>query len=141
MKCIILAGGKGSRLSEYTYKIPKPMVKIGGKPILDYIIKFYIKYGVKEFFIAAGYKVKVIKKYYNKTRFQNIKINVINTGLNTLTGKRIKKLKKYFSENENFYLTYGDGVSNVNIKKVYNLHKKKKSYFDTHSCSSTCKIW
>ncbi len=127
MKCIILAGGKGSRLSEYTYKIPKPMVKIGGKPILDYIIKFYIKYGVKEFFIAAGYKAKVIKKYYNKKRFQNIKINVINTGLNTLTGKRIKKLKKYFSENENFYLTYGDGVSNVNIKKVYNLHKKKKA--------------
>ena len=127
MKCIILAGGKGSRLSEYTSKIPKPMVKIGKKPILDHIINYYNYFGVKEFIIAAGYKYKIIKDYYKKNNQNRFEIKVINTGLNTLTGKRIKKLEKFFSNNENFFLTYGDGVSNVNLKKVYNLHLKKKA--------------
>ena len=86
MKCIILAGGKGSRLSEYTTKIPKPMVKIGNKPILDHIINYYNSYGVKKFIIAAGYKYKIIKNYY-KQKKNNIEIKVVNTGLNTLTGK------------------------------------------------------
>ncbi len=127
MKCIILAGGKGSRLSEYTTKIPKPMVKIGNKPILDHIINYYNSYGVKKFIIAAGYKYKIIKNYYKQKKKNNIEIKVVNTGLNTLTGKRIKKLEKFFSKDENFYLTYGDGVSNINLKKVYELHIKKKA--------------
>ncbi len=127
MKCVILAGGKGSRLSEYTKNTPKPMVKIGGKPILDHIINYYIHYGVKEFFIAAGYKANIIKKYYKNKNNQNIKINVINTGIDTLTGKRIKKLEHFFSKDENFYLTYGDGVSNVDLKKICKIHHKKKS--------------
>ena len=127
MKCIILAGGKGSRLSEYTSKIPKPMVKIGKKPILDHIINYYNYYGVKEFIIAAGYKYKKIKDYYKNINHNKFEIKVINTGLDTLTGKRIKKLEKFFSNNENFFLTYGDGVSNVNLKKVYDLHLRKKA--------------
>lgn len=127
MKCIILAGGKGSRLSEYTTKIPKPMVKIGNKPILDHIIKYYVSYGIKEFFIAAGYKANFIKNYYKKKNNKNIKINVIDTGLNTLTGKRIKKLEKYFAKDEDFFLTYGDGLSNVDLKKIVNIHKKNKA--------------
>ena len=127
MKCIILAGGKGSRLSEYTTKIPKPMVKIGNKPILDHIINYYNSYGVKKFIIAAGYKYKIIKNYYKQKKKNNIEIKVVNTGLNTLTGKRIKKLEKFFSKDENFYLSYGDGVSNINLKKVYELHIKKKA--------------
>ena len=126
MKCIILAGGKGSRLSEYTYKIPKPMVKIGKKPILDHIIDYYKFYGVSDFIIAAGYKHKIIKDYYSK---KNNKVNIIvvNTGLETLTGKRIKKLENFFKPNEDFFLTYGDGLSNVNLKKILKLHVKKKA--------------
>ena len=103
MKCIILAGGKGSRLSEYTSKIPKPMVKIGKKPILDHIINYYNYFGVKEFIIAAGYKYKIIKDYYKNNNQNRFEIKVINTGLNKLTGKRIKKLEKFFSNNENFF--------------------------------------
>ena len=91
LKVVILAGGKGTRLSEYTKDIPKPMVKIGGKPILSHIIKYYSSYGVDEFIIASGYKHSVIKNYYkNKKR-----IKVINTGVNSLTGKRIKLMETY----------------------------------------------
>ena len=102
MKCIILAGGKGSRLSEYTYKIPKPMVKIGKKPILDHIIDYYKFYGVSDFIIAAGYKHKIIKDYYSKKN-NKANINVVNTGLETLTGKRIKKPENFFKPNEDFF--------------------------------------
>jgi|688.fasta_scaffold410449_1 glucose-1-phosphate cytidylyltransferase len=126
MRCVILAGGKGSRLSEYTTKIPKPMVKIGGRPILDHIINYYKYYGVNEFIIAGGYKYKIISDYYKRKK-KNLQIKVINTGLNTLTGKRIKLLEKLFYKNENFYLTYGDGLSNVNLNKVFKLHNKKKA--------------
>jgi len=125
MKCIILAGGKGSRLSEYTAKIPKPMVKIGGKPILDHIINYYSYFGIKEFIIAGGYKSKIIANYYKK-KSNKLNIKVVNTGLESLTGKRIKSLEKYFSENENFFLSYGDGVSNINIKSLLEFHKKTK---------------
>lgn len=128
LKCVLLAGGKGSRLSEYTTKLPKPMVKIGRKPILDHIIDYYNSYGVKEFIIVAGYKYKIIKDYYIKHKKKNINIKVINTGLESLTGKRIKKLEKFFYKNENFFLTYGDGVSNVNLKKLLKLHNEKKAY-------------
>ena len=122
MKCVVLAGGRGSRLSEYTTKIPKPMVKIGSIPILEHIINYYLSFGVKQFYIAGGYKYKIIKNYFKKKKY----IKVLNTGLNTLTGKRIKLLEKYFDKNEDFFLTYGDGVSNININKLYGFTKRKK---------------
>ena len=125
MKVVILAGGKGSRLSELTKKIPKPMVKINNIPILIYIMKHYSKYGFKDFVIASGYKKSIIKKYFKK-KILDWKIDVVNTGLNSQTGGRIKRLRKILS-NKRFFLTYGDGISNVNIKKLMNYHLKKKA--------------
>jgi glucose-1-phosphate cytidylyltransferase len=123
MKVVILAGGKGTRLSEYTKLIPKPMVKIGSKPIIEHIINYYEKYGFNDFIIATGYKHNVIKKYFlNKKKKLNI--NVINTGVETLTGSRLKKLKIHL--NQTFMLTYGDGLSNINLSKLLNFHRKKK---------------
>ena len=126
MKLVILAGGKGTRLSEYTKTIPKPMVSIKGKPLILYIINHYYKFGVREVIIATGYKHKIIKEYFKKKIIKKLKIKVVNTGLNTLTGLRLKRLKKYFNKNEIFYLTYGDGVSDINIKKLLKFHKKNK---------------
>jgi len=125
MKVVILAGGLGTRLSEYTKKIPKPMVKLSGKPIIYYIMKHYSNYGFKDFIIAAGYKQKEIKKYF-KNKILDWNIEVVNTGLNSMTGGRLKKLKKIIG-NESFLLTYGDGLSDVNIKKLIHFHKKSKS--------------
>ncbi len=136
MKCIILAGGRGSRLSEYTTKIPKPMVKIGSIPIIEHIINYYSSFGAEQFYIAGGYKFKIIKNYFKKKK--NIK--VLNTGLNTLTGKRIKLLEKYFDKNEDFFLTYGDGVSNINIKKLYEFHKKKKKILTLSAVHPTARF-
>jgi glucose-1-phosphate cytidylyltransferase len=127
MKVVILAGGYGTRLSEYTKTIPKPMVQIKGKPLIYYVMKNYAKYGFKDFYIALGYKGKIIKDYFKKNTF-GWNINLINTGLKTMTGGRLKRLKKYLS-NETFLMTYGDGVSNVNIKKLIKFHKKKKRIF------------
>ena len=114
MKVVILAGGKGTRVSEYTRLIPKPMVPIGSKPILEHIIKYYMKFGFKEFIIASGYKHSIIENYFKNKK--NIKC--IYTGKNTLTGGRLLKLKKFFRNGENFMLTYGDGLTNQNIKKL-----------------------
>ncbi len=125
MKVVILAGGLGTRLSEYTKKIPKPMVKLSGKPIIYYIMKHYSNYGFKDFIIAAGYKQKEIKKYF-KNKILDWNIEVVNTGLNSMTGGRLKRLKKIIG-NESFLLTYGDGLSDVNIKKLIHFHKKSKS--------------
>ena len=125
MKCVILAGGKGSRLSEYTKIIPKPMVTIGKIPILVHIINYYIKFGFNDFIVAAGYKHNVIKNYFEKKKIKNFKIRVVNTGIHTLTGKRLKLLEKFF-DNETFFLTYGDGLSNVNLKKLLQFHKKHR---------------
>jgi len=123
MKVVILAGGKGARISEYTRLMPKPMVPIGSKPILEHIIKYYMKFGFKEFIIASGYKYSIIKNYFkNKKNFAKIK--VINTGVGTLTGSRLKKLANELKET--FMLTYGDGLSNINLKKLLNFHKKSK---------------
>ncbi len=124
MKVVILAGGKGSRLSELTKKIPKPMVKINNKPIIVHIMDHFVKYGFKDFIVAAGFKSKIIKNFFDK-KHKDRKIEVIDTGLNTLTGGRIKRLQKYLND-KNFFLTYGDGVSNVNLKKLLNFHIKKK---------------
>ena len=92
MKVILLAGGFGTRLSEYTKTIPKPMISVGGKPILFHIMKHYAKYGYKNFYIALGYKGKIIKKYFNKNFF-DWNVNLIDTGKNTMTGGRLKRLK------------------------------------------------
>jgi glucose-1-phosphate cytidylyltransferase len=148
MKLVILAGGHGTRISEETSNKPKPMVMIGGKPILWHIMKYYSNFGVDEFIICLGYKGEEIKKYFlnyknlnsdlkidlnnssteilEKKLKENWKINLIDTGLNTMTGGRLKYIKKYLKKDEDFYFTYGDGLSNVNIKKLLNFHKKQK---------------
>jgi len=124
MKVVLLAGGFGTRLSEYTKTIPKPMVSIGGKPLLWHIMKLYARQGFKDFYIALGYRGAVIKKYFNK-QFYDWNINLIETGQNTMTGGRLKRLKKYLG-NETFMLTYGDGLSNINLKTLLSFHKKNK---------------
>ena len=125
MKCVILAGGKGTRISELSKNTPKPMINVLGEPIIVKIMKLYSKYGVKNFIIAAGYKKKIIKKYFEKKKFDNWNVKIIDTGLNTMTGGRVKRLKKYIG-NETFMLTYGDGISNLNIKKLLSFHFKNK---------------
>lgn len=123
MKIVILAGGKGTRLSEYTKSIPKPMVQIGSKPILQHIINYYMRFGFKDFLIASGYKHTIIKSYFKKKKI-SANIKVINTGVETLTGTRLKKLSNELKET--FMLTYGDGLSNVNLKSLLKFHKTNK---------------
>ena len=139
MKVVILAGGLGTRLAEYTKKIPKPMVNILGKPIIVHIMEHYAKYGYKDFYIAAGYKQKILRDYFKKKKYL-WNINIIDTGLETMTGGRIKRLK-VFLKKEPFFLTYGDGVSNINISKLLNFHKKKQKYSNAYSRKTSCKIW
>ena len=127
MKVGTLAGGKGTRLSEYTKLIPKPMLKILRIPIIVRIIKHYNKFGFKDFIIATGYKKKIIEKYF-KNNLKNLNIKTLDTGLNSMTGGRLLYLKKLLQET--FMLTYGDGISNVNLKKLLLFHKKNK-YFAT----------
>mgnify|MGYP001475031614 CR=1 FL=1 len=125
MKVVILAGGFGTRISEYTKTIPKPMIPINNTPILVHLINHYIKYNFNEFYIAVGYKSDVIKNYFKKNKIKDCKINLIDTGLNTMTGGRLKRLSKYLKK-ETFLMTYGDGLSNVNLKKLVKFHKQKK---------------
>ena len=143
MKVLILAGGLGSRLSEETVLKPKPMVEIGGHPILWHIMKCYSYYGFNDFVILTGYKSHVIKEYFvnyyqqysdltvdlatntvsiHKTRQEPWKVTMLYTGQNTLTGSRIKKAKEYIN-NERFMLTYGDGVSDVDINALLKAHE------------------
>ena len=125
---VILAGGLGTRLSEETQKKPKPMVKIGKKPIIWHIIKHYQFYGFKNFIICGGYKYKIIKNFFlNINDFKNENINVFNTGIKSLTATILKKIKKILPEN--FCLTYGDAVSDIDLKRLINFHFKKKSIF------------
>ena len=98
MKVVILAGGFGTRISEYTKTIPKPMIPINNTPILVHLINHYIKYNFNEFYIAVGYKSDVIKNYFKKNKIKDCKINLIDTGLNTMTGGRLKRLSKYFDK-------------------------------------------
>jgi glucose-1-phosphate cytidylyltransferase len=120
MKVVILAGGFGTRIAEANG--PKPMVNIGNKPILYHIINYYKKFGYNDFIVALGYKGDFIKKKFKKYKFN---IQFVDTGLNTMTGGRVKKLKKYLN-NERFMLTYGDGLSNVNLSKLLKLHIASK---------------
>ena len=124
MKVVILAGGLGTRISEYTKTIPKPMIPINSVPILIHLINHYRRYDFNEFYIAVGYKSKVIKEYFKKNKLKNCKINIIDTGLKTMTGGRLKRLSKYLDK-DTFLMTYGDGLSNVNLKNLIKFHKKK----------------
>ena len=123
-KVVILAGGFGSRISDYTKTIPKPMIKINNIPILVRIMEHYSKYGYKDFYVALGYKGLFIKNYFKRNKFK-WNVNLVETGLKTMTGGRLKKFKKLMN-NERFLLTYGDGLSNVNIKKLIKFHKQNK---------------
>ena len=124
MKVVLLAGGLGTRISEYTKTIPKPMIKINGKPMLLHIMHYYARYGFKNFYIALGYKGEIIKNFFNK-KFFDWNINLIETGKNTMTGGRLKRLTKHIG-NETFLMTYGDGLSNVNLKNLIKFHRKNK---------------
>ncbi len=124
MYVVILCGGKGTRLMEETKLIPKPLVKIGNKPILWHIIKYYSSFNYRNFILAAGYKHSLIKKYFMMNPIKGCKIKTVFTGKETLTGGRLLRLKKFFKNNETFMMTYGDGLSNVNIRKLVNYHKK-----------------
>lgn len=144
MKVVILAGGFGTRISEESHLIPKPMIEIGEKPILWHIMKYYASFDYNEFIICCGYKQYVIKEFFadyylhmsdvtfdfkaeNKMIVHNNntepwKVTLIDTGLNTMTGGRIKRVKDYIG-NESFMLTYGDGVADVNLKELIDFHK------------------
>ena len=120
MKTVLLAGGKGTRISEETLNLPKPMISIGDKPIIWHIINYYSKFNFKDFIICAGYKLMSIKKYFAN----NENVNVIDTGLNSQTGIRIKKIRNLIGNDDNFFMTYGDGLSNVDLNGLVNFHKK-----------------
>ena len=136
MKLVILAGGLGTRISEETNYIPKPMVKIGKKPILWHIIKYYSFFGFSEFIICGGYKVNIIKNYFKKLKSKIfLDVKVINTGKNSNTGERLRRVKKYI--NSTFCLTYGDGLSNVNVNKLIKFHKKNKPIVTVTSVKPT----
>ncbi len=146
MKVVILAGGYGTRLSEETHLKPKPMVEIGGMPILWHILKIYSTYGIKEFIICCGYKGYVIKEYFSnyflhmsdvtidlsdnsmsihQKNVEDWKITLVDTGQGTMTGGRLKRVSK-FIENDTFGFTYGDGLADLNINELINSHKNSK---------------
>jgi len=143
MKVVILAGGFGTRLSEYTESIPKPMVSIGGKPILWHIMNTYARFGHKDFYIALGYKAEVIKEYFLNYRTLNSdftvdlsngnlvahqqdlvdwQVTLVDTGLDSMTGGRVKRLKDFIGD-EPFLLTYGDGVADIDIDALVRFHR------------------
>lgn len=147
MKAVILAGGLGTRLSEETHLRPKPMVEIGGRPILWHIMKIYSYYGINDFIICCGYKGYVLKEYFNnyalhqsdvtidfesgkatihKKRTEPWKITVVDTGLSTQTGGRLKRIRQYLDADEPFCFTYGDGLTDANISDVISFHKNHK---------------
>lgn len=146
MKVVLLAGGRGTRIAEYSYMIPKPMIEIGGMPILWHIMKEYSYYGHNEFIICAGYKQQYIKEWFanyfinssdvtfdyrghknemivNATRAEEWKVTIVDTGLDTMTGGRIKRIQEYVG-NETFLLTYGDGVCDADINRLVEFHKE-----------------
>ncbi len=125
MKVVILCGGKGTRLSEETITIPKPMVKIGDKPIIWHLMKIFSYYNYNEFILATGYKKEIIENFFIKNKDFK-KVETIDTGLETLTGGRLLKLKKKLSKEKRFLMTYGDGLSDINIKNLVEFHIKHK---------------
>ena len=125
LKAVILAGGYGTRISEETHLKPKPMIEIGGMPLLWHIMKIYSHYGINEFVICCGYKGDMIKEYFSKFDFPLWNVQLVDTGLNTMTGGRIKRIQNHIDDT--FCVTYGDGVSDVNINDLILFHKEKKS--------------
>lgn len=146
MKVVILCGGFGTRIRDVSENIPKPMIPIGNRPIIWHIMKYYSMFGHNEFILLLGYKSEVIKNYFvnysinsndfkitlgdsnsikflNECEEKNWKITFAETGLNTMTGGRIKKIQKYISEDETFMITYGDGLGNIDLKKLVDFHK------------------
>ena len=149
MKLVILAGGYGTRINEENSIIPKPLIEIGNKPIIWHIMKMYSFYGIKEFIICCGYKGHMIKDYFINYGYLNSdlevnlsdnsvkildnqkedwKITLVDTGAETLTGGRIKRIYKFIKDDNFFCLTYGDGLSDINIKKLIQHHVKKKNW-------------
>ena len=125
MKAVILAGGYGTRISEESHLRPKPMIEIGGKPILWHILKIYSSYGINDFVICCGYKGEKIKEYFDNIDSTSWNIELVDTGLNTMTGGRLKRIQN--SIDDTFCVTYGDGLSNVDINNLIAFHRKKKS--------------
>jgi len=125
LKAVILAGGYGTRISEESHLKPKPMIEIGGMPLLWHIMKIYSHYGINEFVICCGYKGDMIKEYFSKFDFPLWNVQLVDTGLNTMTGGRIKRIQNHIDGT--FCVTYGDGVSDVNINDLILFHKEKKS--------------
>ena len=125
LKAVILAGGYGTRISEESHLKPKPMIEIGGMPLLWHIMKIYSHYGINEFVICCGYKGDMIKEYFSKFDFPLWNVQLVDTGLNTMTGGRIKRIQNHIDDT--FCVTYGDGVSDVNINDLILFHKEKKS--------------
>ena len=123
MKAVILAGGYGTRISEESYLKPKPMIEIGGKPILWHILKTYSKYDINEFVICCGYKGEQIKEYFNKLDSTSWDIQLVDTGLDTLTGGRLKRIQDHIDDT--FCVTYGDGLSDIDISSLISFHKEK----------------
>ena len=124
MKAVILAGGYGTRISEESYLKPKPMIEIGGKPILWHILKTYSKYDINEFVICCGYKGEQIKEYFTKLDSTSWDIQLVDTGLDTLTGGRLKRIQDHIDDT--FCVTYGDGLSDIDISRLISFHKGKK---------------
>ena len=125
LKAVILAGGYGTRISEESHLKPKPMIEIGGMPLLWHIMKIYSHYGINEFVICCGYKGDMIKEYFSKFDFPLWNVQLVDTGLDTMTGGRIKRIQNHIDDT--FCVTYGDGVSDVNINDLILFHKEKKS--------------
>ena len=132
MKAVILAGGFGTRISEESDLKPKPMIEIGGKPIIVHIMEKYAKYDINEFIICSGYMSKIIEDYFIK-KIKDWEVKVVDTGINTMTGGRLKKIQKYIG-NETFCFTYGDSLNNANISNIIKLHKQKKSLATVTTC-------
>ena len=128
MQVVILAGGFGSRLSEETNIVPKALVKIGNKPIIIHLMKYYKSYGYKNFIICLGYKGNLIRNFFlrekNKNYLKNIDVKLIDTGQNSYTGERVKRIQNYIKGD--FFLTYCDGLSNINLDKTLKIFKKSK---------------
>ena len=125
MKAVILAGGFGTRISEESHLIPKPMIEIGGKPILWHIMKIYSAYKIDDFVICLGYKGEKIKKYFGQFDSKLWNIQLIDTGLDTMTGGRLKRIQDKIDDT--FCVTYGDGLSDINLNDLILFHKEKRS--------------